>query len=143
MIGSCSTGIFTLSVSMFVTQKCLSIVGDGKLGWVGRTIQKLSHLGVPRFLLERGVTLKRGGGDVEMGNGGVSTFLSFYSSITFTVCIGECGKSKVFLITFWFFNLLIYPCEILIQVFTVLKHCIICIFLIHSDSAQKMSTAFI
>ena len=30
---------------------------------------------------------------------------------------------------------------ILILVFIVLKHCIICIFLIHSDSVQKMLTA--
>ena len=30
---------------------------------------------------------------------------------------------------------------ILIQVFIVLKRCIICIFLIHSDSAQKMLTS--
>ena len=71
-----------------------------EMGVGGWTIQRLSHLGVPRFLLERGVTLKRGGSDVEMGNGGVSIFLLFYSSITFTVCIWECGKSKVFLITF-------------------------------------------
>ena len=30
---------------------------------------------------------------------------------------------------------------ILILVFIVLKHCIICIFLVHSDSVQKMLTA--
>ena len=29
----------------------------------------------------------------------------------------------------------------LIQVFIALKNCIICIFLIHSDSLQRMSTA--
>ena len=33
------------------------------------------------------------------------------------------------------------PCKILIQVFIVLKHCMICIFLIDSDSLERMLTA--
>ena len=52
-----------------------------------------------------------------------------------------CGKSKVSFITFRFFSLLSWPCKILIQVFIVLKHCIICTFLIYSDSVQKMLTS--
>ena len=55
-------------------------------------------------------------------------------------------KSKVFFITFWFFSLWSWPCKILIQVFIVLKHCIICIFLIHSDSfwsILRMSTTLL
>ena len=43
-------------------------------------------------------------------------------------------------IAFVFF-LFFLPCKILIQVFIVLKHFIICIFLIHPGSVQKMLTA--
>ena len=69
--------------------------------------------------------------------------LQFNYIYTFTlcVCVCVCGKSKVSFITFWFFNLLNQPCKILIQVFKVVKHCIICIFMIHSGSVYKMSTA--
>ena len=41
------------------------------------------------------------------------------------------------------FSFLCLPCKILIQVFIVLKYCITCIFLIHSDSLQRMSTALL
>ena len=52
------------------------------------------------------------------------------------VCVCVCvGVSTVS------FSLLSWPCKILIQVFIVLKHRIMCIFLIHSDSLLRMSTA--
>ena len=75
---------------------------------------------------------------MQKRGGGVATFLLLYSSISFTVCE---QKSKASFITFWFFSLLSQPCKIPIQVFIILKHFIICIFLIHSDSLQRMSTA--
>ena len=101
----------------------------------GRTFKKLRHLRwVEYFLLERGINLKRGG-----RGEGVATFLLLYISIIFTV-FGE-GGSKVSFITFWIFSLSSYPCKILIQVFIVLKPDIICTFLIHSGSLQKMLTA--
>ena len=68
---------------------------------------------------------------------GIATFLLLYSSVTFTVC----GESKVPFTTFWIFSLLSQSCKILIQVFTVLKHDIVCTFLIHYGSPQKMLTA--
>ena len=51
-----------------------------------------------------------------------------------------CGKSKAPFITFRIFSRLSYPFKILIQVFTVLKPGIICTFVIHSISLQKMLT---
>ena len=100
----------------------------------GKTFKKLSHLRrVEYFLLERGINLKSGG-----WGEGVATFLSLYSSIIFTVCL---GGSKVPFITFWVFSLFSNPCKILIQVFIVLKPDIICTFLIYSGSLQKMLTA--
>ena len=62
------------------------------------------------------------------------------------VCVCVCGggregESKVYFIKFRFFSFLRIPCKILIEDFIVLKHSIICIFLIHSDSVQKMLTA--
>ena len=98
----------------------------------GRTFQKLSHIRVPKMLLERRGSPWKGGG------GGGALFLLLHSLIGFTLCV---GKSKVSFITFWFFSLFSWPCTILIQVFLILKHCIICIFLIHSGSVQKMPSA--
>ena len=49
--------------------------------------------------------------------------------------------SKVPFITFQIFSLLSKPLKILIHVFIVLKPGIICTFLIHSGSLQKMLTA--
>ena len=55
-----------------------------------------------------------------------------------------CGKSKAPFITFRIFSLLSYPfkilIKILIQVFIVLKPGIICTFVIHSVSLQKILT---
>ena len=71
---------------------------------------------------------------------GVITFFItyfYYSSITFTVC----GESKLLFTSFQIFSLLSQPSKILIQVFTVLKPDIICTFLIHYGSLQKMLTA--
>ena len=95
----------------------------------------MSHLGGTKNFARKGgrITQKRGWGWCR--NDGVADFLLLYSSITFTVCVYRGGMgSKVSFITFWFFILLSQPGKILIQVFIVLKHCIICIFLIHSDS---------
>ena len=102
----------------------------------------MSHLGGTKNFARkgRGITQKRGWGWCR--NDGVADFLLLYSSITFTVCVYRGGMgSKVSFITFWFFILLSQPGKILIQVFIVLKNCIICIFLIHSDSLQRMPTA--
>ena len=64
------------------------------------------------------------------------------SSITFTACGCVCvGGSKAPFITFQIFSLLSQPWKILIQVFIVLKPGIICKFLIHFGSLQKMLTA--
>ena len=53
-----------------------------------------------------------------------------------------CAETKIPSIIFRIFSLLSQPCKILIQVFIVLKPGIICTFLIHSGSVQKMLTAF-
>ena len=52
-----------------------------------------------------------------------------------------CGEPKIPSITFWIFSLFSQPCKILIQVFMVLKPDIICTFLIHYGSLQKMLSA--
>ena len=52
-----------------------------------------------------------------------------------------CRWSKVPFITFQIFSLLSQPYKILAQVFIVLKPGIICTFLIHSGSLEKMLTA--
>ena len=51
------------------------------------------------------------------------------------------GEGTFPFITFQIFSLLSQPCTILIQVFIVLTPDIICKFLIHSGSLQKMLTA--
>ena len=76
-----------------------------------------------------------GRGDKPEKGGGVATFLLVYSSVTFTVC------GEVLFITFRIFSILSEPFKILIHFFYVLKPGIICIFLIHSGSLQKMLTA--
>ena len=75
--------------------------------------------------------------------GEVPTMFHYFTfiSITFNHIYCVFGKSKVSFITFWFFGLLSQPCKILLQVFIALKHCIICVFLIHSGSVQKILTA--
>ena len=70
------------------------------------------------------VIVGKGGVDVEMG--GLPLFLLLCSSITFTLYV---GKVK--------FPLLLQDSHPSL----LLKHYIICIFLIHSGSVQKMLTA--
>ena len=53
----------------------------------GSTFQKLSHLGVPKYLLERGDNPEKV--DVLMYKWGVAIFLLLYSLVTFTLCIWE------------------------------------------------------
>ena len=91
---------------------------------LGQDLPKIESLvgGVPKILLERGVAI----------------FLLLYSSTVFTVCG---GKVKFPLSHFGSSILLSQPCKILIQVFIVLKHCIICIFLIYSDKLLRMLNA--
>ena len=91
--------------------------------------------GYQKFCYKGRITLKEAGG--WWRNGGSP--LSYYFTVQLhLLCVGE---KVVFFITFWFFCLLSWTCKILIQVFIVLDHCIICIFLIHSDSVQRKSTA--
>ena len=104
-----------------------------KGGW-SKTFQKLSHLGgVPSFLLERV--------DKPGKEGELMQKYGFFITLQFNHIYSVCGKSKVSFITFQFFNLLSQPCKILVQVFIVLKHCIICAFLVHSGSFQIMLKA--
>ena len=102
----------------------------------GQDLPKIESLagGFVIFCQKGGINLKRGG---SCRNATVATFSLIYCLITFTLCV---GKVKFPLLPF-FFSLLSQPCKILIQVFIVLKHCINCIFLIHSGSVQKMLTA--
>ena len=65
----------------------------------------------------------------------------FFVTLQFNHIYRVCGESKVSFITFWIFSLLSYPFKILMQVFIVLKPGIICTFLIHSGSLQKMLSA--
>ena len=102
-----------------------------------QNLQKIESLG-ERFdiFCQKGeINLKRGGGLCR--NEGVATF---FITLQFNhiYCVWE--KSS-FLYYILFFSLLIQPCKIIIQVFIVLKHSIICIFLIHSGSVQKLLTA--
>ena len=93
--------------------------------------QKLSRLEGGRdtmFFVRMWINVKRGDG-------------TFFIILQFNHIYCACENSKVSFITFWFFSLLSEPCKIFIQVFIVLKHGIICIFLIHSGSTQKMLTA--
>ena len=83
-------------------------------------------------MLERGDKPEKGGGGGGRGgkcrNGVVATFLLLYSSITsFTLYVGK--------VKFPFLLQDSHP-----SLYST-KHYIICIFLIHSDSAQKMLTA--
>ena len=89
------------------------------------------------FLLERGINLKRG---ALMQKRRGCHFFYYFTVQSHLLCV---WKKSSFLYYFLFFSLLIQPCKILIQVFIVLKHCIICIFLIHSGSVQKMLTALL
>ena len=66
----------------------------------------------------------------------------FFITLQFNHVYCVSGEIKVPFITFWLFSLLSQPCKILIQVFIVLKPNIICTFLIHYGSVQKMLTAF-
>ena len=110
----------------FLFNFCMNLRGRNykKLSWGGGG-------GVSKFLLERRITLKKKGGggvNVEMG---VCHFF-YYFTIQLHL-LYACRKSKVSFITFQSFSLLSEPWKILIHVFIVLKHCIICTFLIHSD----------
>ena len=80
------------------------------------------------------------------GGGGVVTFLLLYSSIAFTLCVcggGGGGGEDSFL----YYILVLQSFELTVQdshpsLYSI-KHCIICIFLIHSDSLQRtLSTLF-
>ena len=90
-------------------------------------------MGVRNFLLERGINLKRGS---SCRNGGCH----FFTTLQFNHIYYVCGESKVPFITFRIFSLELAMQE-LIQVFILLKRGIICAFLIHSSSLQKMLTA--
>ena len=68
-------------------------------------------------------------------------YFLYYFTVQFNHIYCVLGESKVSFITFRIFSLLSQPCKILIQVFIVLKPGIICTFLIHSGSLQKMLTA--
>ena len=123
----------------------------------GRTFQTFSHLGggegYQKFGWKVGINLKRWVGWYR--NGGIATFLLIYifnciysvcararARVCVCVCLCVCvrvGGVKFYYI--WFFSLLSWFCMILIPVFIVTKHFIISIFLIHSDSVQKMLTA--
>ena len=127
--------------------------------WIGSTVQKMkfsfkdffskcdqirsflrrSHLGgrVRNFLLERGDKPEKC--VCVCGGGGGCHFLLLYSSITFTVCGGKVRFPLLLFGTSVFSKL----CKILFQVFIVLKPDIICTFLIHSVSLQKMLTALL
>ena len=82
--------------------------------------------------------LKREGVNVEMGEGGVPLF--YYFTVQ-SHLLSVAGKLSFLCITFRVFSLFSRPCKILIQVFIVLKPDIICTFMGHSVSLQKMLTA--
>ena len=86
-----------------------------------------------------------------MGRGGyqkVCYFFYYFAVQLHLLCVWEKVKfvllhfdSSVFTFGLLHFGLLSYSYyKILIQDFIVLKYCIICIFLCHSDSVEKMST---
>ena len=75
--------------------------GGGRWGGGGRTFKNWVTWGVPKILLERGITLKRIGGWCRNG-GGLPLFYYFNVQLHF---LGVVGKSKVSFITFWFFSL--------------------------------------
>ena len=103
----------------------------------GKTFQKLSHLGGFQIFCKRETGDKpEKGGLIQKWKG-----CHFFITLQFNHIYSVCGKSKNSFITFRFFSLLSQPCNILIQIFVALKHCIICIFQIHSGSVQKMLTA--
>ena len=81
------------------------------------------------------VTLVRG--THFFGRNGVATFLLFYISITFILCLGKVR------FPIQVFSLLSQPFKIIVQVFIALKTDIICTFLIHYGSVQKLLTALI
>ena len=81
------------------------------------------------------VTLVRGTN--FFGRNGVATFLLFYISITFILCLGKVR------FPIQVFSLLSQPFKIIVQVFIALKTDIICTFLIHYGSVQKLLTALI
>ena len=71
------------------------------------------------------------------GGGGLPLFYYFTVQLHL-LCVFPGGG-----FTSWFFSLLSHPCKIFIEVFIVLKHCIIFIFLIYSDNLQRMLTALL
>ena len=68
-------------------------------------------------------------------------FATLFITLQFNHIYCVWGESKVLFITFQTFSFLNQSCKILIQVFIVLKPDIICTFLIHYGSLQKMLTA--
>ena len=72
------------------------------------------------------------------GEGGVPLF--YYFTVQ-SHLLSVAGKLSFLCITFRVFSLFSRPCKILIQVFIVLKPDIICTFLVHFGSLQKMLTA--
>ena len=91
-------------------------------------------------MLERGDNPERGGGvrwvDIEIGR--LPLFYYFTVRLHF-LCVW--GKVKFPLLHFDSSVFGVNDARIPILVVKVLKHCIICIFLIHSDSIQEMLTA--
>ena len=100
----------------------------------GGTFQKLSHLGGIFFFCQKG----RINNKPEKGRLSVATL---FITLQFNHVYSVCRKSKVSFITIRSIGLLSQSCKILVQVFIILKHCIICIFLIHSGIVQKILTA--
>ena len=79
--------------------------------------------------------------------GGVVTFSLLYSSVAFTVCVCVCvgggggGGGKNIIYKILFFNYFELPMQDSHLSLCSIKYCIICIFLIHSDSLQKILPA--
>ena len=102
----------------------------------GQDLPKIESLEVYEMFCQKwGINLKRGG---SCRNGGGC---HFFITLQFNHIYCVSGKSKVPFITFRIFSILSQPFKILIHVFIVLKPGIICTFLIHSGSLQKMLTA--
>ena len=108
----------------------------------GQDLPKIESLGgggrgLYKYFCQKRDKPEKGG--LMGGEGGGRLPLFYYFTVpSHLLCV---GKSKIPFIIFRIFGLLSYPFKILIHVFIVLKPGIICTFLIHSGSLQKMLTA--
>ena len=95
---------------------------------------------VPKSLLERGITLKRGRGWCRNWRESRELPLFYYFTVQLhLLCVGEKKNFLYYILVFQSFELTMqnsHPSP-----FIILKHCIICIFLIHSDSLRRLLTA--